>query len=119
MAETTTDSLLASLIDKNGSGGSEIWAAMAATEPKSVARPATTANQPPANDKDKDKKLDELLGRVKRIVTPEATATPAEGATDFTPLEPATLRESGVSEGLLEELVMKYLLASGTASGRE
>jgi hypothetical protein len=117
MAETSTESLLASLIDKTSPGGSEVWAALAATEPKTVARPSSAAGQPSANDK--DKKLDELLGRVKRIVTPDANVTADSAAADFVPLEPASLRESAVSEGLLEELIMKYLLATGIASGRE
>lgn len=116
MAESSTDSLLASLIDKSSPGGSELWAAMAATEPKPAPRPV--AAKPPVGN-DKDKKLDELLGRVKQIVSAEPNPPADADGSDFTPLEPATLRESGVSEGLLEELVMKFLLASGTASGRD
>lgn len=36
----------------------------------------------------------------------------------FTPLEPNTLEDSGVSESLVEELVVKYLFARGEAAGK-
>jgi DNA-binding MarR family transcriptional regulator len=38
---------------------------------------------------------------------------------EFVPLAPATLAASGISESQIEGLVLKYLLNSGTASGRE
>jgi hypothetical protein len=113
MAETTSDSLLASLTNKADQAGRDAWAALAATEPHAVALAAKPATP------DKDKKLDELLGRVKRIVAPASSeATGAERA-NFVPLEPTTLHEAGVSGGLLESLVMKFLLANGNATGRE
>ena len=108
MAEASTESLLANLIG-NGEGGGNAWASVAATQPKKPA-PAKT-------DGSGDKKLDELLGRVKQIVAPEASQVAAAG--EFLPLEPSSLREARVSEGLLEALVMKFLLANGTATGRE
>ncbi|HVX11755.1 MAG TPA: AAA family ATPase [Pirellulales bacterium] len=114
MAETSPDSLLQSLISKTDATGADAWAALAATEPKAVAVAPKSANRQP----EADQKLDELLGRVKRMVAPatnEAAAPPGE----YLPLEPASLREAGVNDGLAEALVMKFLLASGTASGRD
>ncbi|HEV3342503.1 MAG TPA: AAA family ATPase [Pirellulales bacterium] len=113
MAETSSDSILASLIN-NGNAAGDAWAALAATEPKSAPQKPTD----PSSGSDKDKRLDELLGRVKRIVAPEAGGAAADSG-EFVPLEPGSLSESGVTEGLLESLVMKFLLASGTASGRD
>lgn len=109
MAEASTESLLANLIG-NGQGGGDAWAAVAATQPKKPAAAKT--------DGSGDKKLDELLGRVKRMVSPEG-GQPAKIDGEFIPLEPSSLREARVSEGLLEALVMKFLLANGTATGRE
>ncbi|HWB13192.1 MAG TPA: AAA family ATPase [Pirellulales bacterium] len=114
MPETSTDSILASLVN-NGSAAGDAWAALAATEPASAPQKPTAADSSSGNNK--DKQLDELLGRVKRMVSPGTAA--AEGQGEFVPLEPASLGESGVTEGLLEALVMKFLLASGTASGRD
>ena len=115
MAETAPDSLLASLVNKGDPASGDAWAALAATEPQAAVVPPKPANSAP----DKDKKLEELLGRVKRIVAPAANETVQPTTGDFVPLEPSSLREAGVSEGLLESLVMKYLLASGNSTGRE
>ena len=115
MAETASDSLLASLANKGDPASGDAWAALAATEPQAAVVPAKPANRPA----DKDKKLDELLGRVKRIVSPATNAAAEPGTGDFLPLEPSSLHEAGVSEGLLEALVMKFLLANGNGTGRD
>lgn len=114
MPETSPDSLLASLLDKTDATGAGAWAAVAATPPKAAPAPPKAANPPT----DKDQKLEELLGRVKRVVSPESNATPAANG-EFVPLEPSSFRESGIGEGFVEALVMKFLLANGVASGRD
>ncbi|HEX7376344.1 MAG TPA: AAA family ATPase [Pirellulales bacterium] len=119
MPDAATDSLLASLIHKTGAGGAEAWAALAATPPQSASpqqsAPPPKPAPPAGRDPKQDKELQELLGRVKRIVAPANDA--ASG--DFAPTEPASLRDSGISDGLVESLVMKFLLANGTACGRD
>ena len=120
MAEVSQENLLARLAGKGNGNGPDPWSSLVATEPE-PARPAPKTS-------DKDKKLDELLGRVKRIVAGAPTEAPSGGPAgdaarssgpEFLPLEPASLREAGLAEGLVEELILKYLLAASSATGRE
>ena len=75
-----------------------------------------------------DRKLDELLQRIKGIATPGASvpAEPAVAATgaaasvdEFIPLEPASLAEASLTQGEVEALMLKLLAARGDASGRQ
>ncbi len=119
MPDASTDSLLASLLNKSGATGADAWAAVAATPPKTASPPKPAPPSKAANrETEPDKQLEELLGRVKRMVAPVSNDAPA-AASDFMPTEPGSLRESGISEGLVESLVMKFFLANGTACGRD
>lgn len=87
-----------------------------------------------------DAKLDDLLNRINGLTkasaenqiphsnsdsAPELKSSPKlevpsdEQAPVFMPIAPKNLRESGVSEAMMEELVSKYLLAKGEASIRD
>lgn len=80
---------------------------------------------------DSTKGLNELFERVNRLLgdpsgrspAPAAAVgqTPRQSATEsdeFTPQQPADLRDSGVTSALLERLVMKFMYQVGMAAGR-
>jgi hypothetical protein len=51
---------------------------------------------------------------------PPGTAFPLDAATEgFTPAEPASLRETDLTESEVEALILKFLLARGDATGRD
>ncbi len=134
MPDLSQDNLLAHLAGRGDPAASDsAWASLAATAPdhdapgapvetdEAVGAEAVEADDAEATPHDEDKKLDELLGRVKKLVATKAPAggaerTAAENA--FVPYEPASLREADLSEGLIEELILKYLLSIGNATGR-
>ena len=71
--------------------------------------------------------LDDLFNRVNQLLgDPAATessvrtsSAPAEsGSEEFTPRQPQSIRETGISASLLERLIMKYLYQVGMASVR-
>jgi predicted ATPase with chaperone activity len=80
-----------------------------------------------------DDRLNGLLARLQNLGVPvatnalsgltandEATSEPLTTAeTDFTPIAPKKLEEGGLSEALVEELVLKFILATGEASIRQ
>jgi hypothetical protein len=72
----------------------------------------------------RDRKLEELLQRIKGIVPPVApeaapAAAPAEPTAEFIPLEPSTLVAAGLTQGEVESLLLKLLAARSDASGRQ
>lgn len=108
MSQVSQDNLLARLAGTAADEGADPWAELAATDPEPVQRP-----------KPAEKALDDLIGRVKRIVSGGPAEEPPAEHRDFVPLEPESFRQAGVSEGLIEELILRFLLATGSASGRE
>ena len=87
-----------------------------------------------------DAKLDDLLNRINGLsqssvesstASSATTAPPLKpssklevptdnaGKTDFLPEAPTSLRQAGLSEAMMEELICKYLLAKGEASIRD
>ncbi len=114
MPEVSTDNLLAQLIARSGpSESTDPWAALAATAPAHDTPGAPVA----AHGGEDDPKLTALLGRVQNLVGKSA-AVPASSDV-FTPIEPEALRDAQLTEGLVEQLSLKYLLSCGNATGRE
>jgi len=126
MPDLSQDNLLARLAGCGGpSSADDPWAALAATEPEAgpPGAPVESAATDVPNARGDEKKLDELLGRVKQLVgdKPAPVAAPTAlplNQDAFVPFEPATLREAELSEALIEELILKYLLSTGNATGR-
>ncbi len=95
--------------------------------------PLSGAASPPA-DKDRQEKFDQLLGRIAQLTRGSAhvavanspgvaAGTSAEGSgedcsQEFFPPEPKSWVEAELAESEVEELILKYLLARGDASGR-
>jgi len=108
------------------SNSDNIYAQVAASEPK----------HNPSKSADSDSQLDQLLSRINQqigsgnptnacseTVRPAlrgAVAQPANlSPEEFIPTEPTTFGEAGLSDSAVESLVFKFLLARGSASGRE
>ena len=97
---------------------SDLWATVAAT------CPATDPDE--AAEPEPDPKLRALLERINGIAgtrPPEVGAQdtePEEDSTseDFTPPEPTSFWEAGVTESQVESLILKFLLPRGDAAGR-
>ena len=91
-------------------------------------------------EKERQQKLDHLLGRISKLtggtVTPGGAATrtsskaqneaaavaePRSEATEgeFFPQEPSSFRDAKLTESEVEELALKFLLSRGDASGRD
>ena len=87
--------------------------------------------RPPARAKQQD--LDSVIRRIKTLTAQvsgsagneEAPAaqpqphTEARRVNDFLPVEPESFRGAGLTETMVESLVLKFLLARGDSSGRE
>ena len=103
------------------------------------ARPAA---KPVGNtsQENQDAKLSELLSRIQQMTSPETRKTtppnqtfgvsPLTNAVEkvpsasvpldaFIPLEPASIRQAGLTDTEVESLILKYLLARGDITGRE
>lgn len=105
--------------------------------------PALDAPPPPAAKSDK---LDELLGRIAKLTGQDSSMTEKtvssrdnfvgranasglemndvmplvpKAGDEFFPVEPKSYREARVTESLVEELILKYLLTRGEATGRD
>ena len=135
MSDTSTDNLLARLA--NGGSGDNAWAAVAARAPDHD----TPKNEASAQlEKERQQKLDQLLGRIAKLTggagqpngaavggaqprhEPHADRTPSgpeSVAGGFFPQEPTSFREARLTESEVEELVLKFLLSRGDASGRD
>jgi predicted ATPase with chaperone activity len=137
MAKSNDLGLLDLLKDNVKSG--DAWAVLAAKPPEHD--PATGASS--------DTKLNELLRRINTLAASEsqAAAAPvarpvaapnaapdrptvsaaasdtspiAPGCTDeFVPIEPASVRDAGLTDSEVESLILKYLLSRGDCTGRE
>ncbi|HUY92468.1 MAG TPA: AAA family ATPase [Pirellulales bacterium] len=123
MPDLSQDHLLARLAGNGDPNSADnAWAALAATEPE-PARPGAPVESSAEATRSAagEKKLDELLGRVKQLVgakTPPQPAAETANEDAFLPVEPSSLREADLSEALIEELILKYLLSVGNTTGR-
>ena len=106
--------------------GDDPWAAVAATTPEhAVAKAAANA----VAEKQRQDKLDQLLGRIANLAsgTAEPEPAPPEPAPEvdrperntFFPVEPKSFRQATLTESEVEALILKYLLSRGDATGRE
>lgn len=128
MSNTPDTSLLARLVRGSTSGNAaDSWSALAATEP----------NERPAGERREDPKLAALLERINQLTaasaektepsaptpspqpSPAPATTPVDDAGDFVPVEPSSFIEAQLTEGEVESLALKILLARGNFTGRE
>ncbi len=68
--------------------------------------------------------LDELLSRVRNQINRPSSGGGGSGfkniaSGQFVPIEPESLQEARLSEGFVESLALKFLLAAGSATGRQ
>jgi len=117
-----TEELLASLSMLNLTGNEE----SAETNPKdevSEVGESENAEQPPAQKEaaepmhviGKDQHLSQLFNRVQSLLKGDAD----EDQGHFIPRSPETLEETGLTQDEIERLILKYLLAKGTQTGRQ
>jgi len=144
MPDTNVESLLAKLTGNVGiPAGDDAWASVAASEPDHAAQQSEFSA---TAEKDRQQKLDHLLGRISRLtggapkqnvnvqatsgrngtkacfeVKEETKAAVIEKAKcdEFFPPEPTSFVEARLSESEVEELILKFLLSRGDASGRD
>ena len=123
MTENTVENLLARLAARGGDSGAEAYAVVAATPPEHVALKETAVQQA---EKQRQDKLDQLLGRIAQLTGAGNAAAGAadashapNGPCDFFPAEPTSFRDAKLAESEVEELAFKYLLSRGDASGRD
>jgi len=116
MAQSPAENLLARLA---GGGDADAWSAIDTSRPSyDDAAAAPTCDEWEAEEKaERDAKLEKLLSRIADLAEGNNMTIDEEGS--FLPLEPSSLEEAQLSEGEVEALVLKYLLAKGTASGRD
>lgn len=62
--------------------------------------------------------IQENYGTPKKTPKPETPRAKNQPKTDYAPVEPETLAQSGLSEQQVNSLILKYLLNCGVASGR-
>jgi predicted ATPase with chaperone activity len=96
--------------------------------PQDAAPQTTEPGRPTATSADEDTTLDGLLSRIGRLTEgkstdakSEPTAQQSQGPLpkdDYLPLQKNSLAEMDLSESSVEELVTKYLLNRGDATGR-
>jgi len=122
MSDTSVQELLNRL---TGHGtdhpGADSWAKVAATTPDHDRVKSATVAQA---EKEREGKLNQLLGRIARMGQPTEEGCPAAAeqeqmGDEWYPLEPNSFREAKLGDSEVESLVMKFLLARGDAAGRE
>ncbi|ADG69165.1 AAA ATPase [Planctopirus limnophila DSM 3776] len=70
---------------------------------------------PPLSPASGDRKLNSLFERVENLLGPRKTA----GENEYFPPEPTTLYETRLTEDEVERLILKFLLAKGSSTGRQ
>ncbi len=138
IVDTTVEDLLARLAGRGGDSGGDAYVAVAPTLPDHTAPKAAAIQHA---EKLHQEKLDQLLGRIAQLTgaamattnstavggTVDGTTGAAPGAlpsaratiNEFIPTEPLSFAEAKLSESEVEDLVLKFLLARGDASGRD
>jgi DNA replication protein DnaC len=99
-------------------GGDDDWSAVVASEPhhadKGLIADAAAAEH--------DQRLQTLLSRINKLAGKaggeKEPAAPAVDEEEWTPTEPETFHQAGLSESQVEALLLKFLLARGDATGR-
>ena len=85
--------------------------------------PASATLQPGTLER-ADRRLDKLLYRINQLrmgvtAVPEIIERPSLESNAFCPVEPTSWEQTQVNESAVEALCLKYLLAYGSATGRE
>jgi hypothetical protein len=96
-----------------GDAPSEPPPAQPTRPPAQPTRPAPAAQQP-----ETQASTTRPAGKVAATPTPSSEPPASASAPTFVPQEPKSLKEAGVSESAVEELVLKFLLARGDSPGR-
>jgi DNA-binding PadR family transcriptional regulator len=121
MSEPAVEDLLARLAGKGGrASDASSWRAVEAAQPEHAkAQHAAVAEA----ERQRQAKLDQLLGRIAMLTGNEAAPADSSSAApvseEFCPEAPASLRDAQLTESEVEELILKFLLSRGDASGRE
>ncbi len=121
MPETPENDLLARLAGQgSGPDGSDLWAAVAASEPDHD-----------QDDGSEDAKLDALIDRINQLgdqSAGDAARAPSEPVAapegdhlqnTYLPIEPDSFRQADLTDSEVEALILKFLLARGDAAGRD
>ena len=123
MSTSPESSLLSQLVrsGRDAHVQDDPWKTLAATQP--------AHELPSGPDGDEDPRLSGLLQRIKELTradgddSADGEAGPGTGGTfaqeTFTPTEPQSLREVGLSESEIEALILKLLLSRGDLVGRD
>ncbi|GMQ80124.1 MAG: ATPase with chaperone activity [Planctomycetia bacterium] len=134
MGNSAEENLLAHLAGhKSDEELANIWASVEATAPKHDRVEGAPVVQDQAEP---DPQLDQLLDRINRAAAAEepaaAPAEPADpvepaepaepvepaAASEFVPIEPESLEQSGLTPGEIDALILKLLMARGELTGR-
>ena len=133
MADTHDKNLLARLAGRGEAEEDNPFAALAAHDPEHD-ESEEHAGEPAVSSEEEDPRLEALLGRIQKLTGPNrpstATGRAAEAAAwaidapspreeAFTPVEPESFREAGLTDSEVEALALKFLLSRGDASGRD
>jgi len=118
MAENGVENLLARLSGRGITADVNPYSAVAATPPDHSSAKAAAAA---VVEKQRQDKLDHLLGRIAQLTGGEAANAAASlpPPNEFYPPEPVSLQAAKLSESAVEELILKYLLSKGDGSGRD
>lgn len=134
---SSDDSLLARLA--RGVGDEDPWAVVPTTEPEHETGPAppvldasddnpagNTATIDESQSSADDGNFDSILQRVTNMLgdhpsdgEPDTPSSPEVVDSAFMPIEPADFAEASLNSTQVEALILKYLLARGTALGRD
>lgn len=117
---SSTDSVSSLVIPKPAAPGGTL--APAVTKPGANAPAAKSEPKPAGDEKDKEKdkkppadpRLNELFNRVQSLLGGKG-----EKDGSFTPKEPETLDDTGLTFEEIERLILKFLLAKGGMTGRK
>jgi hypothetical protein len=128
MSTTANDNLLQRLAGQPAPGEEvEMWAALAATQPKHAPKPKAPVKAPPPEPEKKppvaappdEDKLNEVLQRIQKIAAEgQVPVEVRPNRNDFIPIEPNSFAEAELSDSQVEALILKFLLARGNATGR-
>ena len=123
MADSSMQELLSRLAGRGGENAtSDSWAAVEATTPDHDRAKSEAAAHA---ERERQEKLDQLLGRIARLTGQEAlrqgsrcrTQRPPAPTRNFFRKSPNRFVTRGLAESEVESLILKFLLARGDATG--
>ncbi len=140
MSEPTSDSVLTQLAGHDGDDDAPSWTALEAKVPQNeelgarvISEGAETAADVLAAPKtpiaqqgsSADRELNQILNRINGLVDSDVASVAdspstanADDGEEFTPVEPVSFLDAGVTDSEVEALIVKFLLARGEATGR-